>query len=406
MKPNSNPYPPIKINGGNIDLSTPNKNIPVKGLTREKRMRVRDAYVNYNQDLTPLGWEQKKMSIPLAPQNIERHPFNNSIAYKPDVRGSHSPDTSGNRRSCNLIRQNFGIECKDDYDVLDQCQIDDPDKILKRKHNKFMKCRNARSEFQNSNCRAGDMPAPGKAEREFMNPGDSGHIERIYNEARYAKKCVKAYIMKRINQIFTVFEEQFNIANTSQISSNKTRMYIEGILYKFNILFRNEEEEELKQAIQALKQELTDVIMRCQLINKTFFKITQDFYKAKAIKDRAVDLLNDNNVPENDIIDTDTDTNINAQLQAISRIQINAAQIVADAQNIEESRERVAAIYEELRIDFSHFFKFSKSAKKVKKSAKKTKKSAKKSAKKTKKSAKKTKKSAKKTKKSVRNNKK
>ena len=146
--------------------------------------------------------------------------------------------------------------------------------------------------------------------------------------------------------------------------------------------------------------------MRCQLINKTFFKITQDFYKAKAIKDRAVDLLNDNNVPENDIIDTDTDTNINAQLQAISRIQINAAQIVADAQNIEESRERVAAIYEELRIDFSHFFKFSKSAKKVKKSAKKTKKSAKKSAKKTKKSAKKTKKSAKKTKKSVRNNKK
>jgi hypothetical protein len=391
---NANRYPPAKINGANIDLSTPN--IPSRGLVYEKRMRVRDAYVNYNQNLTPAGWEQKKLSIPLAPQNEKRHPFNNSNAYTPAERGARSPDTFGNRRSCNLIRQNFGVECKDDYNELDQCQIGDKENILKEKHNKFMRCRNARAVFQNSNCRAGDIPEPGKAEREFMNPKESGHVERIYTEARYAKKCVKAYIMNRINKNFDVIEQQFKIANTAQIASSKTRMYIDGILYKFKTLFRNVEEEEIKQAVETITRELADVNQLFKSINKNFVKLVQDFYKAKAIHDRAIVLFNDNNVPENDIIDTDTDTNINTELEKILRIEIVAAQIVSDAQKIEESRERVTTIYDELREDFSHFFKFSKSvrnAKKAKKSVRNSKK-AKKSVKKTKKSTKKAKKSA------------
>jgi hypothetical protein len=235
-----------------------------------------------------------------------------------------------------------------------------------------------------------------------MNPKESGHVERIYTEARYAKKCVKAYIMNRINKNFDVIEQQFNIANTAQIASSKTRMYIDGILYKFKTLFRNVEEAEIKQAVETITRELADVTHLFKSINKNFVKVVQDFYKAKAIHDRAIVLFNDDNVPENDIIDTDTDTNINIELQKILRIEIVAAQIVSDAQKIEESRERVTTIYDELREDFSHFFKFSKTKKSVKKRTKKTKKSDKK----TKKSAKKPKKSVRNNKKSVRNNKK
>lgn len=390
---NANPYKPIKINGAIIDLSTPNIEIDNRG-PREQRMRVRDAYVNYNQNLRPAGWEQKKLSIPLAPQNEKSHPFNNSIEYTPAERGARSPDTSDNRRSCNLIRQNFGIECKDDYNELDQCKIDEPEWKLKRKHDKFMRCRNARAVFQNSNCRAGDVPAPGEAEREFMNPQESGHVERIYTEARYAKKCVKAYIMRQIKQIFSFLENQFNIANIAKSGLEKIQISMGLILNKIKLI-RNVEEEELFQAVETISQELTMVKEINKSINDSFKKMRQKFTVAKAIYGRAIVLFNDNNVPENDIIDTDTDTNIHTQLTAISKIEIVAAQIVSDVQKIEESCVRVKTIHEELRENFSHFFKFSKTKKSVKKSTKKAKKSAKKA-----------KKSVKKTKKSVRNNKK
>ena len=426
---NANPYKPIKINGAIIDLSTPNIEIDNRG-PREQRMRVRDAYVNYNQNLRPAGWEKKELSIPLAPQNEKSDPFNNSIEYTPAERGARSPDTSDNRRSCNLIRQNFGIECKDDYNELDQCQIDEPEWKLKRKHDKFMRCRNARAVFQNSNCRAGDIPAPGEAEREFMNPQESGHVERIYTEARYAKKCVKAYIMRQIKQIFSVLKNQFNIANIAKsgLRFDAIQIYMQLILKKIKLI-RNVEDEKLLQAAKTITQELAMVQEINKSINDSLKKMKQKFIVAEAIYDRAIVLFKDNNVPENDIVDTDTDTNINTQLTSISKIEIVAGQIRSDVQKIEESYERVKTIYEELRENFSHFFNKSgkssgdekeeekkddvktplsksKNKKFLFSKTKKSTKKAKKSTKKVKKSVKKTKKSVKKTKKSVRNNKK
>ena len=147
--------------------------------------RIADAYMTYNPVIRPPGknWVEKTTYIPIGSDPA----LSNSHSYNGDQRRAASVERNGSPLENNPCRVKRGFiyeYCHRDEKV---CTEKDNDENLRKKHNRWMTCRNVRAEFQNSNCRI-DSESP-----EWVDPSDRGHIERIKVSAKEAKNCVEIY---------------------------------------------------------------------------------------------------------------------------------------------------------------------------------------------------------------------
>lgn len=146
--------------------------------------RISDAYMVYNPVIRPgPNWVEKTTYIPVSADPS----LSNSRLYNGDQRRAASVEKDGSpleNNSCRSKRAFIYDYCHRDEKV---CTEKDNDENLRKKHNRWMTCRNIRAEFQNSNCRI-DSESP-----KWVDPSDRGHIERIKVSAKEAKNCVEIY---------------------------------------------------------------------------------------------------------------------------------------------------------------------------------------------------------------------
>jgi hypothetical protein len=150
--------------------------------------RVADAYMTYNPVIRPAqNWIEKTTYIPIGSNPA----LSNSHRYNGDQRRTASVEKDGSpleNNSCRAKRTFIYEYChRDIKNPRHICKSADNDKQLRLKHNKWMSCRNARAEFQNSNCRI-DAESP-----EWVDPDNYGHLERIKISAKEAERCVNEY---------------------------------------------------------------------------------------------------------------------------------------------------------------------------------------------------------------------
>ena len=150
--------------------------------------RIADAYMTYNPVIRlDQNWIGKTTYIPIGSDPA----LSNSHSFNGDQRRAASVEKDGSpleNNPCRVKRAFIYDRCHRDVERPGHiCTIHDKDDDLVRKHNRWMSCRNARAEFQNSNCRtAADSSI-------WVDPDDYGHLQRIKKSAKEAEECVKIY---------------------------------------------------------------------------------------------------------------------------------------------------------------------------------------------------------------------